>query len=104
VLARQHIEPFAQVELVCPTALCRARERAARWNLGPSPHVGRATGMPDLGLDYVAPRCPDLVLYTGVLAADQSTEEVLRLAARLEATPRGAAHAAERGTPCRSRV
>ena len=88
VLARQQIESFALVELVCPTALCRARERAARWNLGARPSPRRATATPDLGLDYITPRRPDLVLYTGVLDANQSVDEVLRLVARLEGTTR----------------
>ena len=93
-LAREVIEAFAQVELVCPPEVCRTRERAVRWHLVACPGAARPMAAPDLALDYEPAARPDLVLYTDVLDHWAAAEEVLRLVGRLERAAR------ERTRPC----
>jgi adenylylsulfate kinase len=87
-IARELLERFAHVELVCPTDVCRARERAVRWNLVPRPAAVLPGTEPDLGLDYEPPLRPDLVLFTDVLDPQFTTAEVLRLIDGLERAAR----------------
>lgn len=94
-LAREVIEPFAQVELVCPPEICRTRERAVRWRLVACPTASRPMARPDLGLDYVSPARPDLLVFTDVLDPATAAEEVVRLVDRLRWVARTG-----RGQPC----
>jgi adenylylsulfate kinase-like enzyme len=87
-LARELIEEFGQVELVCPVDVCRTRERAVRWNLVPCPGATRPATAPDLGLDYDGPVHPDLILYTDLIDYRTAAEEVVRLVERLEQAAR----------------
>jgi adenylylsulfate kinase len=87
-LAREVIDEFSWVELVCPTDVCRSRERAVRWNLVPCPSAPRLMAPPDLGLDYEPVLSPDLVLYTDVIDHWTAAHEVLDLVDRLERTAR----------------
>ena len=92
--ARELLESFAEVELVCPPEVCRTRERAVRWNLVPCPGIARPSSMPDLGLDYEPVPSPDLRLFTDVLDEATAANEVLSLIDRLER------HARERRRSC----
>ena len=83
-VAREVIDVFAQVELACPPDVCRMRERAVRWQLVACPSLARPMTAPDLGLDYEPATCPDLVLFTDVLAPRTAADEVVRLVERLE--------------------
>ena len=87
-LARELIDEFGQVELVCPVDVCRSRERAVRWNLVPCPGMARPLATPDLGLDYDTPVHPDLILYTDLIDHRTAAEEVVRLVERLEQAAR----------------
>jgi adenylylsulfate kinase len=87
-LAREMIDEFGQVELVCPIDVCRTRERAVRWNLVPCPGVSSPMAAPDLGLDYDAPIHPDLILYTDAIDHRTAADEVVRLVDRLERAAR----------------
>lgn len=82
-LAREVVDVFAQVELVCPPDVCRMRERAVRWNLGGCPGGTRPMAPPDLGLDYEPALRPDLVLYTDVVDPCSAAQEIVRLVERL---------------------
>jgi adenylylsulfate kinase len=93
-LAREVLDNFAEVELVCPSEVCRTRERAVRWNLVPCPGVGRPMAAPDLGLDYEPALAPDLIVFTDVLDPRTAAEEVLSVIDRLERAAR------ERRRPC----
>jgi adenylylsulfate kinase len=93
-LARDVVDGLVQIELACPPAVCRTRERAVRWNLVPCPRAPRPMAPPDLGLDYEPARAPDLTLYTDVLDEATTAEEILRLVDRLERAVR------ERRRPC----
>lgn len=81
-LAREIIDRFAHVELVCPPDVCRARECAVRWKTVRCPDAERAMPMPDLGLGYEMAVIPDLALYTDVLDERTAAEEVVRLVER----------------------
>ena len=93
-LARELVENFAEIELVCPPAVCRTRERAVRWNLVPCPGNARPFATPDLGLDYEAAITPDLLLFTDVLDEATAAAEVLAVITRLQR------HAQERRRSC----
>lgn len=93
-LARELLENFAEVELVCPPDLCRTRERAVRWNRAACPGLGGPMGPPDLGFDYEPALTPDLIVFTDVLDEATAAEEVLALVERLERAAR------ERRRPC----
>jgi adenylylsulfate kinase len=86
-LAREAIARFAEVQLRCPAETCGDRERAVRWNLGPSaPAPGRllagASG-PDIVLAYEYSTNPDLTIHTDAQGPDASAELVLQLAEHL---------------------
>jgi adenylylsulfate kinase len=83
-LARELLDNFAEIELVCPPEICRTRERAVRWNLVPCPGIARPFATPDLGLDYEPAATPDLLLFTDVLDEATAAAEVLAVIARLE--------------------
>ena len=87
-LARELLEDFAHVELVCPPDVCRTRERAVRWNIVPHPAGTCVAPGPDLGLGYEPARRPDLVLYTDAVNVWTAVDEVLRLVDRLERSAR----------------
>jgi adenylylsulfate kinase len=80
-LARELVEPFAEVQLLCPHEVCLARERTVRWGLRPCPHGG--TGGPDIVREYEYSLTPDLVLDTATRNEWSVGEELIRLARRL---------------------
>ena len=80
-LARELIERFAEVQLVCPRELCV--ERGGRR---PAPSAGRAAARPELVLDYEPSLRPDLTLHTDLQDPGSAVEEILRLARRLHRT------------------
>ncbi len=87
-LARDLIARFAEVQLICPRAICLERERAVRWHLAghaTAPRTAHAMAeAPDLVLDYEPSLRPELTLYTDVPDSGWAVEEVLRLANRLQ--------------------
>jgi adenylylsulfate kinase-like enzyme len=93
-LAREVLDEFGHVELVCPLDVCRTRERAVRWNLVPCPAASRPMAAPDLGLDYESALSPDLMLHTDVVDAWTAADEVLHLVDSLERAAR------KRRLPC----
>jgi adenylylsulfate kinase len=87
-LAREIVEPFGLVELMCPADICRTRERAVRWGLIPYPSASRAATVPGLGLEYEPAAAPDLVVYTDVLDRWTTVDEVMHLVQRLAGAAR----------------
>ena len=87
-LARELIDVFAQVELVCPPEICRMRERAVRWQLVACPSSARPTAGPDLGLGYESTTCPDLMVFTDVVDERVAAAEILYVVERLERSAR----------------
>jgi adenylylsulfate kinase len=85
-LARQLVTHFAEVQLVCPHAICGERERATRWGLGPQPvrRVPRPSNVMDIVLDYEEATCPELTLHTDIQDVSRSVDELVRLAERLQ--------------------
>jgi adenylylsulfate kinase len=80
--AREWIEHFAEVQLVCPPDVCVERERAARWRLGAC-GGGAVEAAPDMALGYEESLHPELRLHTHVPGLLNAVEEVLSLARRL---------------------
>jgi adenylylsulfate kinase len=89
-LARQLIDHFAEVQLICPPEVCGERERAVRWNLCLCAHAARPRRRrgvtPDLVTAYEHALRPELVIHTDVRDVGSAAEEILRLAQRLHAT------------------
>jgi adenylylsulfate kinase len=86
-LARELIAHFAEVQLVCPLAICGERERATRWSLGPQPRrrrVAPSATVVDVVLDYEEALHPELTLHTDTQDVGRSLEALLRLAQRLQ--------------------
>lgn len=85
-LARALIPRFAEVQLVCPPAICAERERAARWNLGATrPEAGRAPSDVELEwvVDYEPALRPELTIFTDVQDRVTAVREVLFVVDRL---------------------
>ena len=84
--ARTEIHRFAEVQLVCPAAICVERERASRWGLGAERHHAvehaHATG-PDIEMDYEESFKPDLVIHTHLHDPWSTVEHVMFLVHRL---------------------
>jgi adenylylsulfate kinase-like enzyme len=88
-LAREAIEHFAEVQLVCPDEICGAREQAVRW--GRMLTVGQATtpsSEPELVLDYEYSLRAELTVDTEVQHAWTAVEQVLVLVERLHRSAR----------------
>lgn len=82
--ARRALRRFAEVQLLCPPAVCASRERAARWGLGSAvaePAARRAT--PEIVLEYEVALRPEVVIHTDVEDVWTATETVLVLVRRL---------------------
>jgi adenylylsulfate kinase len=89
--ARDVLERFAEVQLVCPRDVCLHRERAVRWHLGSSgptsPTRTPVNPGPDIVLDYEESLRPELVLHTDVQHASTGTEAILVVLSRLATGP-----------------
>jgi adenylylsulfate kinase-like enzyme len=86
-LARQSIQRFAEVQLVCPASVCDQRERAVRWQLLGCSHrrttAAPADG-PDVVLGYEHALSPELTIHTDVEDPWSAVQAVLGLTVRLE--------------------
>jgi bifunctional enzyme CysN/CysC len=82
-LAREAIDVFAEVQLVCPLEICGDRERAVRWRPQPHPRGGVALTAPEAAVEYEVSLNPELVLDTHARSEWSAAEDVLRLTRRL---------------------
>ncbi len=86
-LARQAIERFAEVQLVCPPEICMNRERAVRWAPVMCAHGGRhkhgGGAAPDIVMFYEPAVDAELTLRTDVRAVWSVVDDALALARRL---------------------
>jgi len=80
--AREWIEHFAEVQLVCPPEVCFEREQAARWRAA-SARAAAVAAAPDIALDYEESLHPELRLHTHTPDFRSTVEDVLLLARRL---------------------
>lgn len=86
-LVREAIPHFAEVQLVCPLAICQERERERAP--GPAPRniyqqAGRpGATVPGVDVAYEAALAPELVIDTSVHTVGESVAQVVRLAGRL---------------------
>lgn len=90
-LARELIDRFAEVQLVCPASVCATRERAVRWRLIGCSHQippRQAVSAPDIVVAYEHALNPELIIHTDIEDPWSSVERVLRLVARLQADDR----------------
>ena len=78
-LAREIVDVFAEVQLVCPSELCLDRERAVRWR----PHREVTTAAPDLAIEYEYSLQPDLLLDTETRSEWTAAEDLVSFARRL---------------------
>jgi adenylylsulfate kinase len=98
--ARDWIEHFAEVQLVCPPELCAEREQAARWRRGSAWCGGAAVAaVPDVALDYEESLDPELRLHTHTPDCQSTVEHVLSLARRLHLAAAATITPAERSGP-----
>jgi adenylylsulfate kinase len=83
-LARGLLEHFAEIQLVCPEALCGAREQSTRWSrmFGIGIQTAPPTE-PEMVLDYEYSLGADLTLDTETLHPWAAVEQVLTLVERL---------------------
>ena len=78
-LAREIVDTFAEVQLVCRSEVCLDRERTVRWR---SSH-GATTAVPDLTIEYEYSLNPDLLLDTETRSEWTAAEDLFRFAHRL---------------------
>jgi adenylylsulfate kinase len=88
--ARSLIPCFAEIQLLCPSAICLERERAVRWGLTFEAPQPIAVPGPDIDLDYEESFHPDLVIHTDVHDVQAATQRVLLVVEQLAATGRPA--------------
>jgi adenylylsulfate kinase-like enzyme len=81
--AREWIEHFAEVQLVCPSEVCFEREQSARWRVGGARGSAAVEVAPDIALDYEESLHPELRLHTHAPDFRSTVEDVLLLARRL---------------------
>lgn len=93
-LAREAIPHFAEVQLICPLAICQDRERERAPGAAPRniyQQAGRpGATVPGIDVPYEAALEPELLIDTGVRSVGESVEQVVRLAARLGDSSGGA--------------
>lgn len=89
-LARELIGQFAEIQLVCPSAICAERERAARWAPPARAYAGQRATVgnegPDIAVDYEPALHPECIVHTDVLALSSVVDEILPLVLRLHRT------------------
>lgn len=89
--ARALIPCFAEIQLLCPEAVCLERERAARWGLttesGGAPQPPRPARAPDVVIDYEESFRPELVVRTDMNDPWTAAQEILLLVQRLSRAP-----------------
>lgn len=96
-LVREAVPHFAEVQLVCPLAICQERERARAPGHAPR-NIYRQAGRPGAtvpGVDvaYEAALAPELLIDTSAQTVPESVEQIVRLAGRLAAASEGASAA-----------
>jgi adenylylsulfate kinase len=86
-LARQVIQRFAEVQLICPPEICMNRERTVRWAPVMCAHGGRrmssSRAAPDIVISYEPAVDAELTLRTDVRAVWSVVDDALALARRL---------------------
>lgn len=102
-LVREAVPHFAEVQLVCPLALCQERERERAPGHAPR-NIYRQAGRPGAtvpGVDvaYEAALAPELLIDTGAQTVPESVEQVVRLAGLLAGASGASAPAGEPGEP-----
>lgn len=73
--ARRGIARFAEVHVVCPPEVCRARDPKGLWERA---DAGEITTLPGAGVPYEAPETPEVVVNTAKLRPTEAAEETLR--------------------------
>jgi adenylylsulfate kinase len=86
-LVRDTIPHFAEVQLICPLAICQERERERIPGAAPR-NIYRQAGrpgatVPGVDVPYEAALAPELLIDTSVQTVRESVEQVVRLAGRL---------------------
>ena len=80
-LARATIKDFAEVQLVCPLAVCREREASRVRSNAPSGIYARAgrpgARVPGIDVRYEPARSPDLTLDTKDLSVDEAAAAIV---------------------------
>jgi len=103
-LVREAVPHFAEVQLVCPLAICRERERDRAPGAAP-PDIYRQAGrpgatVPGVNVPYENALAPELMVDTSTLGVDESVERVVRLAGRLaDASGDASARPVDAGRP-----
>jgi len=98
--AREWIEHFAEVQLVCPPEVCVEREQAVRWRVGGARGSAAAVeAAPDIALDYEESLHPELRLHTHAPDFRSTVEDVLLLARRLHRAAAATVTQAGRNVP-----
>jgi adenylylsulfate kinase len=96
-LVREAVPHFAEVQLVCPLAICLDRERERAPGAAPR-NIYRQAGrpgatVPGVDVPYEAALAPELLIDTSVQSIGESVERVVRLAGRLADVSGGASAA-----------
>ena len=97
--AREWIEHFAEIQLVCPPDVCFEREQAARWRRSGAWCGAGTAAAPDIALDYEESLHPELRLHTHTPDFRSTVEDVLLLARRLHRAAAVTVTQAERTVP-----
>lgn len=86
-LVREVVPRFAEVQLVCPLDVCRARERARAPGHAPRGIYDKAgvpgATVPGVDVPYEVALAPELSIDTSVVGLDDSVAQVVRLAGKL---------------------
>ncbi len=102
-LVRDAIPCFGEVQLVCPLAICRERERARVTGHAPRNIYEKAgrpgATVPGANIPYEAALAPELVIDTGAETVSAAATSVVRLARRLAVEAPATACSAERPGP-----
>lgn len=102
-LVRDSIRHFAEVQLVCPLAICRERERERKPGHAPRniyEQAGRpGATVPGVDVAYEAALAPELLIDTSQQTVGEAVEQVVRLAGRLARETGSARPAAGGGEP-----
>lgn len=94
-LVRAAVPHFAEVQLVCPLAICQERERERAPGHQPR-NIYRQAGrpgatVPGVNVPYEPALAPELLIDTSAQSAAESVDQVVRLAGRLARATRGPA-------------
>lgn len=82
--ARERLGRFAELYVICPPDVCRARDPKGLWQQAAA---GKIAALPGAGAPYEPPLSPELQINTAVLDVDTAVQQIIGHLQKLDFLP-----------------